>query len=205
MGSNVGDPQSAKSHSSHNPILPLSSGEKGKSMTGSDDNKSLLSSTQPADWSSSGGTNGMSFFDSSSGDASPPEHIYSAPVVAMREEQAVTRSKFFVFLVLLLAVGGAGTATNLLMVDEEQKDFEATVSFQEKARSFPDSSNVTDADMALLQCSSLQVLHPRFRLWQDRKLTRSSTLWIPIRYSYLLKLQRMQALVGHLLLFPTSP
>jgi hypothetical protein len=137
MRIDIGGPQSAKRYFSHYPILPYSSGEKGKSMSGSDDNKSLLSSTQPADWSCSGSTNGMSFFDSSSGDASPPKHIYSAPVVAKREEQAVTRSKFFVFLVLLLAVSGAGTATNLLMVDEEQKSFEATVS-QEKAGSSPD-------------------------------------------------------------------
>jgi hypothetical protein len=174
-------------------------------MSGLDDNQSLSSSTHPADWSSSGSTNGMSFLDSSSEDASPPEHIYSAPVVAKREEQAVTRSKFLVFLVLLLAVSGAAAATYLLTEDQEQHDFEATVSFQEMARSFPDSSNVADADMALLQCSSLQLLDPRFRMSHSRNLTSSSTLWMPIRYSYLLKLQRIQTLVGRLLLSPTSP
>eukprot|EP00980_Cylindrotheca_fusiformis_P024027 scaffold11398_cov125-Cylindrotheca_fusiformis.AAC.3 len=70
--------------------------------------------------------------DSSSGADSPEPVAYVAPDVANREQKAVNRSKFLVFLTLLLAVSGAATATYLLMEDEERGDFEASCSFTPK-------------------------------------------------------------------------
>eukprot|EP00980_Cylindrotheca_fusiformis_P013753 scaffold3541_cov116-Cylindrotheca_fusiformis.AAC.6 len=88
------------------------------------------SSSQPSDWSSN--DNGMSPMDSSSGGGSSPQPVeYAAPDVANREQKAVNRSKFLVFFVLLLAVSGTASATYFLMKDEEQGDFEASVSCEE--------------------------------------------------------------------------
>eukprot|EP00980_Cylindrotheca_fusiformis_P031559 scaffold26555_cov137-Cylindrotheca_fusiformis.AAC.1 len=78
-----------------------------------------------SDWSTSGSNAGMSQHDSSSGEDSFEQAEYTAPVVAEREEEAVTRAKCFFFLVLLLAVGGAATATYTLMENQERNDFRA--------------------------------------------------------------------------------
>eukprot|EP00980_Cylindrotheca_fusiformis_P013708 scaffold3523_cov110-Cylindrotheca_fusiformis.AAC.3 len=83
------------------------------------------------DWSTSESNNGMSHYDSSHGGDTPEPPVYVAPIVANREEKAVTRSKFLVFLVLLLAVSGAATATYVLMKQEQSNDFAVAVSFGE--------------------------------------------------------------------------
>eukprot|EP00980_Cylindrotheca_fusiformis_P003246 scaffold735_cov116-Cylindrotheca_fusiformis.AAC.16 len=82
-------------------------------------------SSIPGDWSVTENSNGMSQFDSSAGGSTVEPVEYSAPDVAKREQKAVTRSKFLVFFVLLLAVSGAAAATYLLTATEEQNDFEA--------------------------------------------------------------------------------
>eukprot|EP00980_Cylindrotheca_fusiformis_P002908 scaffold675_cov103-Cylindrotheca_fusiformis.AAC.19 len=82
-------------------------------------------SSYPGDWSTKGSTNGISQHDYSTGGDSPEPLEYSAPAVADREEKAVTSVKFLFFLVLLLSVSGAATATFLLMEDQERNDFEA--------------------------------------------------------------------------------
>eukprot|EP00980_Cylindrotheca_fusiformis_P003252 scaffold735_cov116-Cylindrotheca_fusiformis.AAC.22 len=87
-------------------------------------------SSYTSDWSTSESNTGMSQYDSSAGGDTPEPVEYIAPHVANREEKAVTRSKFLFFLVLLLAVSGAATATYLLMESGEQNDFEAAVSFR---------------------------------------------------------------------------
>eukprot|EP00980_Cylindrotheca_fusiformis_P005417 scaffold1157_cov122-Cylindrotheca_fusiformis.AAC.9 len=66
---------------------------------------------------------GMSNHDSSQGGDTPEPAEYVAPDVANREEKAVTRSKFLLFSVLLLAVSGAATATYFLMEEEQHNDF----------------------------------------------------------------------------------
>eukprot|EP00980_Cylindrotheca_fusiformis_P009545 scaffold2090_cov103-Cylindrotheca_fusiformis.AAC.11 len=81
------------------------------------------SSNHPTDWSTSESNNGMSHNDSSHGGDTPEPPVYVAPDVANREEKAVTRSKFLVFLVLLLVVSGAATATYVLMKQEQSNDF----------------------------------------------------------------------------------
>eukprot|EP00980_Cylindrotheca_fusiformis_P013961 scaffold3628_cov112-Cylindrotheca_fusiformis.AAC.3 len=81
------------------------------------------------DLSISESNNGMSH---SSASGETPEQVeHTAPVVANQEEKAVTRSKLLFFLVLLLAVSGAATATYLLMESEERNDFETAVSVQQ--------------------------------------------------------------------------
>eukprot|EP00980_Cylindrotheca_fusiformis_P005913 scaffold1246_cov134-Cylindrotheca_fusiformis.AAC.5 len=80
--------------------------------------------THPGDESTIGSHNGMSQHDSSTGGDSPEPATYTAPAIADREEKAVTRSKFLVFIVLLVAVIGVATATYLLMENEERNDFE---------------------------------------------------------------------------------
>eukprot|EP00980_Cylindrotheca_fusiformis_P014136 scaffold3716_cov69-Cylindrotheca_fusiformis.AAC.21 len=85
------------------------------------------SNSHQTGWSSGDSSNGMSHHDSSHGGDSPEPADYEAPDVAVREEKHVTRSKFLVFVVLLLAVGGAATATFVLMKEEQNNDF--TVAF----------------------------------------------------------------------------
>eukprot|EP00980_Cylindrotheca_fusiformis_P001079 scaffold302_cov106-Cylindrotheca_fusiformis.AAC.4 len=82
-------------------------------------------SSYTSDWSTSGSDTGMSQYDSSGGGGTSEPAEYIAPCVANQEEKAVARSKFLFFLVLLLAVSGATTATYLLMESVEQNDFEA--------------------------------------------------------------------------------
>eukprot|EP00980_Cylindrotheca_fusiformis_P021865 scaffold8703_cov103-Cylindrotheca_fusiformis.AAC.1 len=89
------------------------------------------SSSHPTDWSTSESNNGMSHYDSSYGEDTPEPPAYLAPDVANREEKAVTRSKFLVSLVLLLAVSGAATATYVLMEEEQSNDFAVVVSCRE--------------------------------------------------------------------------
>eukprot|EP00980_Cylindrotheca_fusiformis_P001738 scaffold403_cov113-Cylindrotheca_fusiformis.AAC.2 len=84
------------------------------------------SQSHPSDWSTNESTNGMSNLDSSDAADFPQPVEYVAPDVANREQKAVTRSKFLVFFVLLLAVSGTAAATYILMEDEEQGDFEAS-------------------------------------------------------------------------------
>eukprot|EP00980_Cylindrotheca_fusiformis_P005525 scaffold1170_cov122-Cylindrotheca_fusiformis.AAC.33 len=84
------------------------------------------SPSHPSDWSTNESNNGMSNLDSSDAADSPQPVEYVAPDVANREQKAVTRSKFLVFFVLLLAVSGTAAATYILMEDEEQGDFEAS-------------------------------------------------------------------------------
>eukprot|EP00980_Cylindrotheca_fusiformis_P024539 scaffold12028_cov64-Cylindrotheca_fusiformis.AAC.2 len=81
---------------------------------------SKSSSTHPTGWSSGDSSNGTSYHDS--GDH-PEPLVYVGPDVANREEKAVTRSKFLVFVVLLLAISGAAAATNVLMKEEQHNDF----------------------------------------------------------------------------------
>eukprot|EP00980_Cylindrotheca_fusiformis_P030806 scaffold25451_cov127-Cylindrotheca_fusiformis.AAC.1 len=83
-------------------------------------------SSYTSDWSASGSNStGMSQHDSSIGGDYPEPAEYTSPVVANREEKAVTRAKFFFFFVLLLAVCGAATATYVLLEDQERNDFRA--------------------------------------------------------------------------------
>eukprot|EP00980_Cylindrotheca_fusiformis_P031057 scaffold25755_cov147-Cylindrotheca_fusiformis.AAC.1 len=84
-----------------------------------------VSSNRPGDWSFSGSNSGMSQFDTSAAGETPEPVEYSGPAVADQEEKAVSRSKLLFFLVLLLAVSGAATATYLLMEHEEHNDFQA--------------------------------------------------------------------------------
>eukprot|EP00980_Cylindrotheca_fusiformis_P019593 scaffold6796_cov103-Cylindrotheca_fusiformis.AAC.2 len=84
------------------------------------------SSRHLSDWSSNGSTTGISHLDSSSGGDSPQPIEYVAPDVAKREQKAVNRSKLLVLVALLLSVGGAATATFLLMEGGDQDDFEAS-------------------------------------------------------------------------------
>eukprot|EP00980_Cylindrotheca_fusiformis_P020871 scaffold7879_cov143-Cylindrotheca_fusiformis.AAC.3 len=86
--------------------------------------------TYPGDESITGSHNGMSQHDSSTGGDSPEPATYTSPAVADREEKAVARSKFLVFIVLLMAASGAATAAYLLMENEERNDFETAVSCQ---------------------------------------------------------------------------
>eukprot|EP00980_Cylindrotheca_fusiformis_P027750 scaffold22552_cov122-Cylindrotheca_fusiformis.AAC.1 len=72
--------------------------------------------------SDNGTTHHDSFHDADS--LEPAVHV--APVVANREEKAVTRSKFLVFFVLLLAISGAAGATYVLMEEEQQNEFGVT-------------------------------------------------------------------------------
>eukprot|EP00980_Cylindrotheca_fusiformis_P003248 scaffold735_cov116-Cylindrotheca_fusiformis.AAC.18 len=86
-------------------------------------------SSYPGDWSTGGSNNGMSQYDFLAGEDTlePAEH--TGPAVASQEEKAVVRAKLLFFLVLLLAVSGAATATYLLMESQERNDFESAVSF----------------------------------------------------------------------------
>eukprot|EP00980_Cylindrotheca_fusiformis_P006583 scaffold1389_cov122-Cylindrotheca_fusiformis.AAC.1 len=84
---------------------------------------SKSSGGHPTDWSANESNNGMTHYDSSHGGDTPEPPVYVAPDVANREEKAVTRSKFLVFLVLLLAVSGAAAATYILMEEEQSNDF----------------------------------------------------------------------------------
>eukprot|EP00980_Cylindrotheca_fusiformis_P002322 scaffold541_cov138-Cylindrotheca_fusiformis.AAC.5 len=83
------------------------------------------SSSHQSDWSTGDSNNGMSHYDSSNGADSPEPVVYVPPGVAEKEEKAVTRSKFLVFFVMVLAVSGAAIATFLLMEKQEHDDFAA--------------------------------------------------------------------------------
>eukprot|EP00980_Cylindrotheca_fusiformis_P021041 scaffold8055_cov156-Cylindrotheca_fusiformis.AAC.5 len=81
--------------------------------------------SQPSDKSIPGSHSGMSQRDSSIGVDFSELAEYTAPAVADREEKAVTRSKFLVCFVLLVAVSGTATGTYMLMRNEERSDFKA--------------------------------------------------------------------------------
>eukprot|EP00980_Cylindrotheca_fusiformis_P002325 scaffold541_cov138-Cylindrotheca_fusiformis.AAC.8 len=78
-----------------------------------------------SDWSTGDSNNGMPHNDSSHGGDTPELPDYVEPDVANKEEKAVTRSKFLVVFVLVLAVSGAATATFLLMEKEQNNNFGA--------------------------------------------------------------------------------
>lgn len=95
----------------------------------SDDTKSLTDFSASGRTTSNGASvlRGLGFGGGSDGYITTRERTYSRPIVAKQEQKFVAWSKILVFLVLLLALGVVATATNLLVRDEEQANFEDQV------------------------------------------------------------------------------
>eukprot|EP00526_Cylindrotheca_closterium_P001661 CAMPEP_0113641374 /NCGR_PEP_ID=MMETSP0017_2-20120614/21721_1 /TAXON_ID=2856 /ORGANISM="Cylindrotheca closterium" /LENGTH=1133 /DNA_ID=CAMNT_0000552715 /DNA_START=78 /DNA_END=3479 /DNA_ORIENTATION=+ /assembly_acc=CAM_ASM_000147 len=76
------------------------------------------------EFDSSASTSGISAFTSSSVASSLYKSRYATPEVAIREQKAVRWSKVLVFFALLMAVSAVATITCIIIMDEEEAEFE---------------------------------------------------------------------------------
>eukprot|EP00980_Cylindrotheca_fusiformis_P013558 scaffold3456_cov112-Cylindrotheca_fusiformis.AAC.4 len=78
--------------------------------------------------STGGGSESRSGSEVSGNGSAAPRHVYIPPSVAKREEANVLRARGLVALILLLAVVGVATTTNLIIRQQERSEFETKVS-----------------------------------------------------------------------------
>eukprot|EP00980_Cylindrotheca_fusiformis_P025293 scaffold13437_cov98-Cylindrotheca_fusiformis.AAC.1 len=62
--------------------------------------------------------------DTTSRDRDPDREAYQPPQVAKQEEANILRAKVLVVLIIILAASGVGSATFLLVKDQEKTNFE---------------------------------------------------------------------------------
>eukprot|EP00980_Cylindrotheca_fusiformis_P009000 scaffold1926_cov108-Cylindrotheca_fusiformis.AAC.4 len=74
--------------------------------------------------STGGGSDSRSGSEGSGNGISVPRRAYAPPSVAMREEANVVRARVLVAIILLLAVVGVATTTNILVRQQERSNFE---------------------------------------------------------------------------------
>ena len=103
------------------------------------------------EFDSNASTSGISAFTSSSVASSSHQSRHVTPEVAIREQRDVRWSKVLVFCVLLMAVSAVATATYIIIIGEEEAEFEYQVSLLNDVTTLHNTPSFHDQLTLLLQ------------------------------------------------------